>query len=69
MGGYRESRIHIVGHWNYKEDVVKPVYVVSSAEKVELFLNGKSFRKRSKRFIISCILSKMWHLFRASWKL
>ena len=35
-------RIHIVGHWNYKEDVVKPVYVVSSAEKVELFLNGKS---------------------------
>lgn len=26
-------RIHIVGHWNYKEDVVKPVYVVSSAEK------------------------------------
>lgn len=35
-------RIHIVGHWNYKEDVVKPVYVVSSADKVELFLNGKS---------------------------
>ncbi|TDA86230.1 DUF4982 domain-containing protein [Phocaeicola dorei] len=34
---------------NYKEDVVKPVYVVSSAEKVELFLNGKIFRKRSKR--------------------
>jgi len=26
-------RIHIVGHWNYKEDVVKPVYVVSSARK------------------------------------
>ena len=34
--------IHIVGHWNYKEDVVKPVYVVSSAEKVELVLKGKS---------------------------
>lgn len=35
-------RIHIVGHWNYKEDVVKPVYVVASADSVELFLNGKS---------------------------
>lgn len=35
-------RIHIVGHWNYKERTVKPVYVVSSADKVELFLNGKS---------------------------
>ena len=35
-------RIHIIGHWNYKEGTVKPVYVVSSAEKVELFLNGTS---------------------------
>ena len=35
-------RIHIIGHWNYKDDVVKPVYVVSGAEKVELFLNGRS---------------------------
>ena len=61
-------RIHIVGHWNYKEDVVKPVYVVSSAEKVELFLNGKSLGN-GQRDYHSCILSKMWHLFRASWKL
>ena len=35
-------RIYIVGHWNYNDTVVKPVYVVSSADKVELFLNGKS---------------------------
>lgn len=35
-------RIHIVGHWNYKDGTVKPIYVVSSADKVELFLNGKS---------------------------
>lgn len=33
--------IYIVGYWNYKEDVVKFVYVVFSVEKVELFLNGK----------------------------
>ena len=35
-------RIYIVGHWNYDDTIVKPVYVVSSADKVELFLNGKS---------------------------
>lgn len=35
-------RIHIVGHWNYEADVVKPVYVVSTADRVTLFLNGRS---------------------------
>lgn len=35
-------RLHIVGHWNYNDTVVKPVYVVSNTEKVELFLNGQS---------------------------
>ena len=45
---------YIVGHWNYEEQdatqtlgnkgaekVVKPVYVVSSDESVELYINGK----------------------------
>lgn len=35
-------RTYIIGHWNYKTGVKKNVYVVSSAEKVELFINGKS---------------------------
>ena len=35
-------RIHIIGHWNYAAGTTKDVYVVSSADKVELFLNGKS---------------------------
>ena len=35
-------RIHIVGHWNYNDTVVKPVFVVANTEKVELFLNGES---------------------------
>ena len=35
-------RTHIVGHWNYTDTVVKPVYVVSSSPCVELFLNGVS---------------------------
>ena len=44
---------HIVGHWNYEPTVKKPVYVVSSAEKVELFVNGKSlgFGEQSSRFL------------------
>lgn len=35
-------RIYIVGHWNYTPGLVKNVYVISSAESVELFLNGRS---------------------------
>lgn len=34
--------IHIIGHWNYAKGVQKDIYVVSSAAKVELFINGKS---------------------------
>ncbi len=33
---------YIVGHWNYPADTVKPVYVVSNGESVDLLLNGKS---------------------------
>lgn len=36
-------RTHIVGHWNYPENTQKDIFVVSSGEKVELFINGKSF--------------------------
>lgn len=35
------ARIHILGHWNYEKGVTKNVYVVSSADKVELLVNGK----------------------------
>ena len=35
------SRTHIIGHWNYPEGTVKPVYVVSDAPRVELRLNGE----------------------------
>lgn len=46
---------HIVGHWNYEPTVKKPIYVVSSADKVELFLNGKSlgFGEQSSRFLFT----------------
>lgn len=46
---------HILGHWNYEPGVKKPVYVISSAEAVELFLNGKSLGrgKQSHRFLFT----------------
>ena len=34
--------LHILGHWNYAPGTVKPVYVVSTAARVELKLNGRS---------------------------
>jgi len=46
-------RTHIIGHWNYSDTTVKPVYVVSSGDKVELFLNGKSlgYGEQNYRFL------------------
>jgi hypothetical protein len=35
-------RAHIIGHWTYAPGTVKDVYVVSSADSVELLLNGRS---------------------------
>jgi len=32
---------YIVGHWNYPEGTVKPVYVLSTADSVALYVNGE----------------------------
>ena len=40
-----KDHTYIVGHWNYDKNVVKPVYVVSTGDEVELLLNGKSLGK------------------------
>lgn len=51
-----KPRAHIIGHWNYADDVKKTVYVVSSADAVELRLNGKSLGRSDKpdyRFLFS----------------
>lgn len=47
--------LHIVGHWNYQPGVKKDIYVISSAEKVELKVNGKSlgFGTRSDGFLFT----------------
>ncbi|PLB46245.1 beta-galactosidase [Aspergillus steynii IBT 23096] len=46
---------HIFGHWNYNDSTTKNVYVASTAERVELFLNGKSlgWGQQSDRFLFT----------------
>ena len=50
-----KHRTHIMGHWNYTDTVVKNIYVVSTAHKVELFVNGISqgFGKQSHQFLFT----------------
>ncbi|MGN6625903.1 MAG: DUF4982 domain-containing protein, partial [Tepidisphaeraceae bacterium] len=47
--------IFLAGHWNYPAGTKKDVQVVSSADRVELLLNGKSlgFGKQSDRFLFT----------------
>ena len=58
-----EPKTYIIGHWNYGSGkgkvksekfataaVVKPVYVVSTGDEVELFLNGKSLGKGKQSY-------------------
>ena len=44
------DQTYIIGHWNYPENTVKPVYVVSTGEEVELFLNGHSLGKGEREY-------------------
>lgn len=48
-------RAYIIGHWNYAPGTVKPVTVVSGAERVALFLNGAPLgtAKQSARFLFT----------------
>lgn len=47
--------IHIIGHWNYTPEVTKDIFVISSAAKVELKINGQSmgFGKQSDGFVFT----------------
>ncbi len=47
--------IHIIGHWNYTDSTKKNIYVVSTADKVELFVNNRSlgFGQQSNRFLFT----------------
>ena len=50
-----QAKTYIIGHWNYPANTVKPVYVVSTADEVELFLNGRSLGKgrQSYRYLFT----------------
>lgn len=37
-----KPRVHLIGHWNYPAGTVKPMFAVARADKVELFVNGRS---------------------------
>lgn len=43
-----EPQVNIVGHWNYKPETVKTVYVTSNCQSVKLFVNDKLIAENSK---------------------
>ena len=45
-----QSKTYIIGHWNYPANTIKPVYIVSTGDEVELFLNGKSMGKGKQSY-------------------
>ena len=45
-----KDRTYIIGHWNYQPGTVKPVYVVSTGDEVELFVNNKSVGKGRRSY-------------------
>jgi len=45
-----QDRTYIVGHWNYQPGTVKPVYVFSTGDEVELFINGESLGMGKRSF-------------------
>lgn len=44
------KQTYIIGHWNYPAKTIKPIYVVSTGNEVELFLNGKSLGKGKQSY-------------------
>jgi hypothetical protein len=50
-----KQHIHIVGHWNYAAGVTKDIFVISTATKVELKVNGTSlgFGTKSDGFLFT----------------
>lgn len=50
-----KQHLHIVGHWNYAPGVVKDIFIIAAAEKVELKVNGVSlgFGTKSDGFLFT----------------
>jgi len=58
----KNTGIHIIGHWNYTDSTVKDIFVVSAADKVELFVNAKSqgYGIQTHRFLFT-FKNIQWH--------
>jgi hypothetical protein len=50
-----KHHMHIIGHWNYQPGTKKDMYVVSTADKVELKINGRSlgYGRKSDGFLFT----------------
>ena len=44
------AKTYIIGHWTYEQGTRKSVYVVSTSDEVELFLNGRSLGKGQQSY-------------------
>lgn len=51
------DQTYIIGHWNYPVKTIKPVYVVSTGDDVELYLNGKSLGKGKREYDFYLLLT------------
>ena len=48
-----KERTHIIGHWNYAPNTTKPIYVVSTADEVELFVKSLGKGERSYQWLFT----------------
>ena len=49
-----EPQVNIVGHWNYKPETVKTVYVTSNCQSVKLFVNDRLVAENSNQHQVMC---------------
>lgn len=51
----KRTGIHLIGHWNYHDNIKKDVFVVATGSRVELVLNGKSlgYGQKSNSFLFT----------------
>lgn len=61
-----QSRLHIVGHWNYSPSTVKNVYVVANTDSVALFLNGKPLEQNA--IVLDDEVDARRHLNKQQWQ-
>jgi beta-galactosidase len=56
----QKPMVHILPHWNWPDGAIIPVYAYTNAERVELFLNGRSLGTRRKGFDKTVIPVEAW---------